>query len=128
MYLAAEAELTGLFITDKAMLPIRKTLIEMGWPQPKTPIQTYNSTAEGVTNNTIVQRQLKYMDVQLWWLHFHAAQDQFRFSGDQANPTRATTAPNIIRLCITYPGKVVIHNARRLPSPFIFISFLVQIL
>ena len=36
---AAEAELAGLFITAKSMAPMRETIIEMGWPQPKSPIQ-----------------------------------------------------------------------------------------
>ena len=30
---------------------MRQTLIEMGWPQPPTPIQTDNTTAKGVVNN-----------------------------------------------------------------------------
>ena len=32
---SAEAEMEALYITDKNMIPIRNTLIEMGWPQPK---------------------------------------------------------------------------------------------
>ena len=56
---AAEAELAGLLITAKSMAPMRQTLIKMGWPQPKYPIQTDNSTAVGVTNYTIVVRHMK---------------------------------------------------------------------
>jgi hypothetical protein len=53
---AAESELAALFVTAREMIPHshRQTLITMGWPQPKTPIQTDNSTAVGVTNKTIV--------------------------------------------------------------------------
>ena len=40
---AAEAELAALFMTAKEMVPLRQTLIEMGWPQPKSPIQTDSS-------------------------------------------------------------------------------------
>jgi hypothetical protein len=50
MALAAEAELAALFIT---------TLINMGWQQPRSPVQTNNSTAIGVTNKTIVAKQAK---------------------------------------------------------------------
>ena len=75
----AEDKLAGLFITTKAMLPIRQTLIEMGWPQPKTPVQTYNSIAEGVTNNKIIKRKLNSMDMRLWWVRCSTPQDQFRF-------------------------------------------------
>ena len=42
MYSAAEAKLAGLFICAKEMVPLRKALIEMGWPQPKSPIQCDN--------------------------------------------------------------------------------------
>lgn len=77
---AAEAELAALFITAKEMVPLRQTLIEMGWPQPKAPIQTDNSTAVGVTNSTIVPRRTKSMDMRLHWLHCRELQGQFRYS------------------------------------------------
>jgi hypothetical protein len=51
---AAKAELGALYTTAKEMAPLCQTLIEIGWPQPCTPIQTDNSTAIGVTNLTIV--------------------------------------------------------------------------
>ena len=44
---AAEAELGGLFICAREAVYIRLILKEMGHPQPPTPIQTDNSTAEG---------------------------------------------------------------------------------
>ncbi len=47
---AAKAELTALFVTAREMIPHRQTLINMSWPQPKSPIQTDNSAAAGVTN------------------------------------------------------------------------------
>jgi len=66
---AAESELAALFVTAQEMIPHRETLIaSMGWPQPKTPIQTDNSTAIGVTNKTIVPRRAKMMDMRFWWL------------------------------------------------------------
>ena len=68
MTLAAEAEMAALFITAKNMIPLRHTLIEMGWPQPKTPIQTDNSTEVVFTNKTIVDKASKSSDMKLWWL------------------------------------------------------------
>ena len=79
---AAESELAALFITAREMIPHRQTLIDMGWPQPKSPIQTDNSTASGVVNNTIVPRRSKMMDMRLWWLRCRASQDQFRYYWD----------------------------------------------
>ncbi len=37
---AAEAKLAALYITACELVPLRTTLEEMGWPQPKTPVQT----------------------------------------------------------------------------------------
>jgi hypothetical protein len=67
MALAAESELlAALFTTAHEMIPHHHTLIAMGWPQPKSPIQMDNSTAAGVTNKTIVPRRYKMMDMQFW--------------------------------------------------------------
>ena len=62
---ATEAEMAALFITAKKMIPLRNTLIEMGWPQPQTPIQTDNSTEVGFTNKTIVNKATKSSDMKL---------------------------------------------------------------
>jgi hypothetical protein len=64
------------------MIPHSQTLIDMGWPQPKSPIQTDNSTASGVVNNTIVPRRSKMMDMRFWWLRCRTLQDQFRYYWD----------------------------------------------
>ena len=42
---AAEAEMAALFTTAQEMVPLHNTLEEMGWSQPKLPIQVDNSTA-----------------------------------------------------------------------------------
>eukprot|EP00804_Cyclotella_cryptica_P026150 CCRYP_013039-RC/>CCRYP_013039-RC protein AED:0.28 eAED:0.28 QI:0/0/0/1/0/0.66/3/0/379 len=54
---AAESELAALFICAKEMVPLRQSLIEMGWPQPQSPIQTDNTTALGVANKTIIAKR-----------------------------------------------------------------------
>ncbi len=82
MALAAKSELAALFITAREMIPHNQILIAMGLPQPKSPIQMDNSTAPGVTNKTIVPRRSKMMDIQFWWLHCCASQDQFQYYWD----------------------------------------------
>ncbi len=47
---AAKAELGALYLNAKEAVYLQQILIEMGHPQPQTPIQTDNTTAEGVTN------------------------------------------------------------------------------
>jgi hypothetical protein len=76
---AAEAELGGLYICAKEMVPLRQSLIEIGWPQPRSPIQCDNSTAVGVTNQTIIPRKTKSMDMQFHWLRCRDSQGQFRY-------------------------------------------------
>ena len=76
---AAEAEMAALFITAKKMIPLCNTVIEMGWPQPQTPIQTDNSTAVGFTKKTIVNKATRSSDMKLWWLRDRESQEQFRY-------------------------------------------------
>ena len=76
---AAEAELAGLYICAKEMVPLRQTLAKMGWPQPKSPIQCDNSAAVGVANETIIPRKTKSMDMQFHWLRCRDSQGQFRY-------------------------------------------------
>jgi hypothetical protein len=54
---AAEAELGALYLN------VRQILDEMGHSQPRTPIQTDNTTAEGVINDKIQPRRTKAMDM-----------------------------------------------------------------
>ena len=76
---SAEAELAGIYICAKEMVPLRQSLIEMGWPHPISPIQCDNSTVIGVTNETIIPRKTKSMDMQFHWLRCRDAQGQFRY-------------------------------------------------
>eukprot|EP00804_Cyclotella_cryptica_P006809 CCRYP_010934-RA/>CCRYP_010934-RA protein AED:0.48 eAED:0.53 QI:0/-1/0/1/-1/0/1/0/82 len=55
----------------------------MGWSQPKTPIQTDNSTAKRFVNDTIIQRQIKMIWMRLHWLRCREAQGQFCFYWDR---------------------------------------------
>ena len=76
---AAEAELAGLYINASQAVAIRQLLHEMGHKQPRTPIQTDNSTALGVVTNNIQPRRTKSMDMRFYWLRCRDAQGQFRY-------------------------------------------------
>jgi hypothetical protein len=56
MLLAAEAEIAALFIKAKEGEVLCNTFDKMGYPQEATPIQTDNSTASGIANDTINQQ------------------------------------------------------------------------
>jgi hypothetical protein len=74
---ATEAEFAGLFHNARDGASLRTTLIEMGHPQPPTPIQTDNSTAAGITNGTVRQRKSKAMDMRFYWVQDRVRQKQF---------------------------------------------------
>jgi hypothetical protein len=59
---------------------IRNILEEMGHPQPPTPVQTDNSTADGIINLHVLPKRTKAMDMRYHWLRDRAInQQQFRF-------------------------------------------------
>ena len=65
---ATEAELAALFHNGKEACPIRTALKELGHPQPPTPIQTDNSTASGIANDSIKQKCSKAIDMHFYWI------------------------------------------------------------
>ena len=75
---AVEAELGALFINAKEAVHMRRILQEMGHPQPRTPIQTDNSTAEGVINLRVQPKRTKAMDMRFEWLLDREQQGQFK--------------------------------------------------
>ena len=86
---AAEAELAALFINAREAIPARMALETMGHPQPKTPMQTNNSTAYGVVNSNIMPRRTKAQDMRFWWLRDREAQGQFRIYWASGKDNRA---------------------------------------
>ena len=75
---AAEAELAGAFHNGKEACPIRITLEELGYPQPATIIVTDNSTAAGISNDTVKQKRSKAIDMRFYWIRDRVRQGQFR--------------------------------------------------
>jgi hypothetical protein len=75
---ASETELAALFYDCKEAIPLRTTLEEMGHPQPgPTPVTTDNTTAIGLTLNTMTPKASKSMDMRLQWLKCRRAQSLF---------------------------------------------------
>jgi hypothetical protein len=74
---AAEAELGALFINVKTAISMHQTLAELGHPQPRTPMQTSNTTAHALLTNKILPKSLKAMDMGFHWLRCCNAQGQF---------------------------------------------------
>ena len=73
----AEAEVGGLYMNTQELSPMRTTLKELGHPQPPTPLKTDNSTADGIMNKIIKQRQSKAMDKIFYQLQDRVKQGEF---------------------------------------------------
>ena len=56
---ADEAKIGAAYINGQEAVPIRTLLLELGHPQPSTPIQFDNSTSDGFANDTIKQNDRK---------------------------------------------------------------------
>ena len=56
---AAEAESSALFHNAKPTIPLRCLLLAIGHPQPPTPINFDNSTANAFVHNNITQKRSK---------------------------------------------------------------------
>jgi hypothetical protein len=74
---AAEAELGALFYNAKEGCMLRSTLQDLGHPQPATPIQTDNSCAAGIANDTVKQKRSKAMDMRFYWVRDRVRQGEF---------------------------------------------------
>ena len=75
---AAEAEVGGLYMNALKVSPMRTTLEELDHPLPHTLVKTDNSTADGIMNKTIKQRQSKAMDKRFYWLQDRVERGEFR--------------------------------------------------
>jgi hypothetical protein len=65
---AAEAELGYLFLNTQEVKIIRLILDEMGHPQPPTPVHCDNSTAVGISNNTVKRQRSRAMEMRYFWV------------------------------------------------------------
>ena len=74
---AAEAEVGANFECAQLGVTFRQALIEMGHPQPPTPIQTDNSTAAGIINDKVKQRKSRTIDMRFYWVRDHVKQGEF---------------------------------------------------
>jgi hypothetical protein len=86
---AAEAELAGLFHNGRDALPLIHALNEMGHTQPPTPIQTDNSTAAGLANDTVQQRKSKAMEMRYFWIVDKVDENVFNVYWNQGKTNRA---------------------------------------
>jgi hypothetical protein len=76
---AAEAELGALFLNAQEAKVLSLTLLELGHPQPSTPIPIDNTTTLGIINNTIKHQHSSAMEMRYFWLLNGKTQHYFKF-------------------------------------------------
>ena len=74
---ATKAEIGAAYINVQEAVPIRTLLRELGHPQPATPTQVNNYTADGFANDTIKQKRSKATDMHFYWIRDRTSQGQF---------------------------------------------------
>ena len=74
---AAEAEIGAAYLDGREAVPIRNLLRKLGHPQPATPIQVDNSTADGFANDTIKKKRSKPTNMRFYWIRYCTSQGQF---------------------------------------------------
>ena len=84
----------ALYINVNEAVPMRQLLAEMGHKQPKTPIQTDNTSACGVINHNIQPRRTKAMDICFHWLVVVTPKDNSNTTGVLDSTTEPTTGQN----------------------------------
>jgi hypothetical protein len=78
--LFAQSCLLPLYINAQKAVEMRTIRQEMGHPQPPTPMQTDNSTAEGIINSKVQPKRTKAMEMRFHWLQDRGVnKKQFRF-------------------------------------------------
>ena len=121
---AAEAELGALYLNARETIYIRRVLEELGHPQPKTPIQTDNATAEQIVTGKVLPRRLKLMDRDLYWLRDQEAQQNLRFywrpgptnRGDYHTKNHPATHHAAVRNYYLTPEERLVDLRRRLAN------------
>jgi hypothetical protein len=86
---AAEAELAALFHNGQDAYSLRIALEEMNHPQPPTPIQTDNSTAAGLANDSIKQKRSKAMSMRWFWIRDKVKDNIFNIYWNSGKTKRA---------------------------------------
>ena len=65
---AAEAELATLLLNVQEARILQLILLEMGHPQPQTPVHVDNITCVGILTDTIKRQRSRAMEMRYFWL------------------------------------------------------------
>ena len=74
---ASESEIAGGYINARKAVELRIILMEMGYIQPKTPLELDNTTAFGILTKQLIPKRSKAIDMRFFWLRDRTNQQQF---------------------------------------------------
>ena len=119
---AAEAEIGFSYMNGQDCIAIRQTLIEMGHPQPPTPIQVDNTTARSFANGTMKQKRSKSIDMNFYWIQDRPQQGMFYIYwgpgdgnlGDYHSKHHSTSHHRQVRPTLLHTWLTTHHLAARL--------------
>ena len=86
---AAEAKTGLIFLNGQQAIPIRTDLLEMGHPQPPTPIKTDSATYRGILASNMRRKRSKYFDMSFHWMRCRIKQNQLRLYWQKGNQNLA---------------------------------------
>ena len=72
-----EEKIGATYINIQEAVPIRTLLFKLGHPQPATPIQVDNSTANSFSNDNINQKRSKAINMRFYWIRDSTIQGLF---------------------------------------------------
>ena len=77
---ATEAEYAAVYANCVLACDVRRTLANMGYPQPPTPILTDNECAVGLANGSLKIKMAKGTNMRLHWVKDRVKRNQFTVS------------------------------------------------
>ena len=78
MLYVAESKIAAMYLNSKYDVIIRNTSEEIFHPNTKTPLNTNNSTAQGIVNRNILQKLSKATDIRFYCLGNRENQKHFQ--------------------------------------------------
>jgi hypothetical protein len=119
-----EAEYAAAFHTAQMAARLRKTLSDLGYPQPATYILNYNEVASGIADNTIEPKRTKSIDMQFHWLRDRVQMQEFiviwlkgeyNLADFLAKPLSVKDHQSVFHFCPAYSSRSPHLTLARLP-------------
>jgi hypothetical protein len=99
-----EAEYAAAFHTAQMAAGLRKTLSDLGYPQPATYILVDNEVASGIASNTIEPKRTKSIDMQFHWLRDRVQIEEFIVIWRKDQPLSVKDHESVMHLLVRVPS------------------------